>query len=133
MPSTISLIVKTIKAILSRCQNHLIFKQVGLAAKQLSSRMPSSVIFGCKSSVGSNTTEVSNKKIGAKSEVGKSGEVVYEVELDDGKVKKVAVHDAVKEIYKYMHGKTRVNLMRVAQKLTADKVESSGLSLSKRD
>ena len=95
--------------------------------------MPSSVIFGCKSSVGSNTTEVSNKKIGAKSEVGKSGEVVYEVELDDGKVKKVAVHDAVKEIYKYMHGKTRVNLMRVAQKLTADKVESSGLSLSKRD
>ena len=68
--------------------------------------MPSSVIFGCKSAIGSKA-EVSNKKVGAKSEVGKSGDVVYEVELDDGKVKKVAVLEAVKEIYKYMHGKKK--------------------------
>ena len=66
--------------------------------------MPSSVIFGCKSAVGA-MSEISNKKAGAKFVVSENGDVVYEVELDDGKVKKVLAKDALKEIYKYMHGK----------------------------
>ena len=50
-------------------------------------------------------SEISNKKAGAKFVVSENGDVVYEVELDDGKVKKVLAKDALKEIYKYMHGK----------------------------
>ena len=49
-------------------------------------------------------SEISNKKAGAKFVVSENGDVVYEVELDDGKVKKVLAKDALKEIYKYMHG-----------------------------
>jgi molecular chaperone DnaK (HSP70) len=83
------------------------FFQVGISAKQLAARMPYSVILGCKSGIGKKSDNLaeSSKKVGAKPVLTDKGEVVYEVEGGEGKNKKVPAHDAMKEIYKYMHGK----------------------------
>ena len=68
--------------------------------------MPSSVILGCKSGIGKKSDNLAeSKKVGAKPILTEKGEVVYEVEGDEGKNKKVPAQDAMREIYKYMHGK----------------------------
>ncbi len=48
--------------------------------------------------------ESTNKKMGAKTIITEKGDVIYEVEDEEGSVKKVTPQEALKEIYKYMHG-----------------------------
>jgi hypothetical protein len=42
--------------------------------------------------------------MGAKTIITEKGDVIYEVEDEEGSVKKVTPQEALKEIYKYMHG-----------------------------
>ena len=43
--------------------------------------------------------------MGAKTIITDKGEVIYEIEDEEGSAKKVTPQEALKEIYKYMHGK----------------------------
>jgi hypothetical protein len=83
-------------------------QQVGISAKQVAARLPNSVIIGCKSGIGKKSDNVleSNKKTGAKTIITEKGDVIYEVEDEEGSVKKVTPQEALKEIYKYMHGES---------------------------
>ena len=42
--------------------------------------------------------------MGAKTIITDKGDVIYEIEDEEGSAKKVTAQEALKEIYKYMHG-----------------------------